>query len=228
MIGLWNVVKTFRYGKGRRRVILDGATGAFPDGESVGVLGRNGAGKSTLMKILGGSMRPDSGDVLRTGSVSWPLGFSGCFAGSMTGRANLRFASRIYGKDWREVSDFVEDFAELGRAMDQPVSTYSSGMKARLAFGLSMAIDFDCYLVDELTAVGDASFRDKCKKVFEERKSRSSLIVVSHSIDTVKRNCTAAAVLDAGRLKFFKSVSDAVKLYQEICKKPPRTVLVQE
>ena len=173
MIRLRNVTKTYRM-KAGHRLILDDLSVDFVPGVNVGILGRNGAGKSTLMRIIGGAIAPDRGTVERTSRVSWPIGFKGCFHGSLTGRENLRFVCRIYKADIRQVTSFVEDFTELEDYLDMPVKTYSSGMVAKLAFGLSMAIGFDFYLIDELTAVGDASFRQKSQRVFLERKSTST------------------------------------------------------
>ena len=173
MIRLRNVTKTYRM-KAGRRLILDDLSVDFVPGVNVGILGRNGAGKSTLMRIIGGAIAPDRGTVERTSRVSWPIGFKGCFHGSLTGRENLRFVCRIYKADIRQVTSFVEDFTELEDYLDMPVKTYSSGMVAKLAFGLSMAIGFDFYLIDELTAVGDASFRQKSQRVFLERKCTGS------------------------------------------------------
>lgn len=220
MIRLRNINKAYRMGE-KRRVIIDDLSVDFVPGINVGILGRNGAGKSTLMRIIGGASMPDSGEVIRTSRISWPIGFSGCFHGSLTGRANLRFVCRIYGADWHEVSQFVEDFSELGDYMDMPVKTYSSGMAAKLAFGLSMAIGFDFYLIDELTAVGDASFRAKSQKIFEERKSTSTLLVVSHNIGTIKQHCDVAGVLDGGKITFYDKIDDAVSYYEDACKRAP-------
>jgi capsular polysaccharide transport system ATP-binding protein len=220
MIRLCDICKSYRVGE-RRRIILDHLSVDFVPGVNVGILGRNGAGKSTLMRIIGGAAYPDSGHVERTSSISWPIGFSGCFHGSLTGRANLRFVCRIYDADIREVTAFVEDFSELGDYMDVPVKNYSSGMKAKLAFGLSMAIGFDFYLIDELTAVGDASFRAKSEKVFGERKAQSTLIVVSHNISTIKAHCDVAGVLNDGNIIFYKKIDDAVADYTRICREAP-------
>ena len=148
--------------------MLDQLSAVFEEGVSVGILGRNGAGKSTLLRILGGAEQPDSGRVIRKGRVSWPIGFSGGFNGSLTGEENARFVARIYDADIDRVIEFAKDFAEIGDYFQMPVRTYSSGMKARLAFGLSMAIDFDTYLVDEVTAVGDATFQERCREAFAE------------------------------------------------------------
>lgn len=225
MIRLRNVTKTYRM-KAGRRLIIDDLSVDFVPGVNVGILGRNGAGKSTLMRIIGGALSPDSGIVQRTSRVSWPIGFSGCFHGSLTGRENLRFVCRIYKADIKQVSSFVEEFTELEDYLDMPVKTYSSGMMAKLAFGLSMAIGFEFYLIDELTAVGDASFRAKSQKVFLERKNTSTLLVVSLQVNIIKQHCDIAGVLDRGKIIFFDKINDAVKHYENICKQPviPRYV----
>ena len=186
MIRLVDVCKRYRVGQ-NIRIILDHLNAEFIPGVNMGILGRNGTGKSTLVKIIGGSILPDTGHVERTSRISWPIGFSGCFNNKLSGRANLRFVSRIYGADIEEVTKFVEDFSELGQYMDMPIKNYSSGMSAKLAFGLSMAIGFDYYLIDEVSAVGDASFRKKCNTVFNQRKEKATLIVVSHNIATIKK-----------------------------------------
>ena len=219
MIRLRDVTKIYNT-HGRKRIILDGLNVDFTPGVNVGILGRNGAGKSTLMRIIGGADTPSSGTVQRTSRVSWPLGFSGCFHGSLTGRENLRFVCRLYGEDWKKVAEFVEDFSELGAYMDMPVKSYSSGMYAKLAFGLSMAIGFDFYLIDEVTAVGDASFRDKSARIFKERKATTTLLVVSHSIATIKAHCDVAGVLDDGRITFYDAIHEAIQHYDAVCKQP--------
>jgi len=221
MIRLRDICKSYKATGNRRRIILDHLDVDFVPGVNVGILGRNGAGKSTLMRIIGGAAFPDSGTIERTSRISWPIGFSGCFHGSLTGRANLRFVCRIYDADIKEVTQFVEDFSELGDYMDMPVKSYSSGMAAKLAFGLSMAIGFDFYLIDELTAVGDASFRAKSTKVFNERKKQSTLIVVSHSISTIKQHCDVAGVLHDGKIIFYDKIDDAVAFYEKICREAP-------
>ena len=219
MIRLRDVTKIYNT-NGLKRIILDGLNVDFTPGVNVGILGRNGAGKTTLMRIIGGADAPDSGTVQRTSRVSWPIGFSSCFHGSLTGRENLRFVCRIYGEDWRRVSAFVEDFSDLGTYMDMPVKSYSSGMNAKLAFGLSMAIGFDFYLIDEVTAVGDASFRDKSAKIFKERKATSTLLVVSHNIGTIKAHCDVAGVLDDGKITFYDKIDEAITHYDTVCKQP--------
>lgn len=216
MIILENVSKTYRV-RDRRNVVLDNINLTFPLGTNIGILGRNGAGKSTMMRIIGGSELPDSGRVIRKGRVSWPIGFSGGFHGSLTGRENMRFTCRIYGAPIHEVAAFVEDFAGLGRYIDMPIKTYSSGMRSKLAFGLSMAIGFDYYLIDEVTAVGDAAFKKKCEATFNARKTSSTLIVVSHSIATIKKHCDVAAILDKGQLLFFDDIDKAIRCYHDVC-----------
>ena len=219
MIRLIDVSKKYPIGK-QQRIILDHVNADFAPGINMGILGRNGAGKSTLVRIIGGATYPDSGRVERTSRISWPIGFSGCFNNKLSGRTNLHFVCRIYGADIKEVTDFVEDFSELGKYMDMPIKNYSSGMAAKLAFGLSMAIGFDYYLIDEVSAVGDAAFKAKCNYVFEQRKKNATLIVVSHNISTIKNHCDAAGVLNNGNLIFYKNINDAIASYEDICKRP--------
>jgi len=215
MIQLSNVNKYYRV-DGRKKIILDDISTVFEEGYSYALLGVNGAGKSTTMRLLSGVELPNSGRIRRTVRVSWPLGFAGAFHPLMTGRNNVTFAARIYGQDIRRVLNFVEDFSELGDYLDAPVRTYSSGMMARLAFGLSMAIEFQCYLIDEITGVGDARFQARCEEVFAERRKRSDLIVISHSMGTVKSYCSRGAVLVDGRLATFGDVDDAIDLYNRL------------
>jgi len=217
VIELRNINKSYPLPRRGRREILHNASITFRPGVNMGILGLNGQGKSTLIRIISGAERPDSGTVTRKGRVSWPIGFTGGFNGSLTGRENLRFTSRIYGADIREVTDFVEAFSELGPYMDMPVKTYSSGMRSKLAFGLSMAIGFDFYLIDEAYSVGDASFQAKAEKVFKERKTHATLIVVSHSVATIRKNCDRAAVLHNGVLSEYETLGDALRVYTGIC-----------
>lgn len=219
MIELRHVYKTYKI-KNRRRIILRDVNYSFEPGVNVGILGRNGTGKSTLIRLLGGEESPDDGQVIRSSRVSWPIGFSGCFHGSLTGRENLRFVSRIYGASIKNVTEFVEDFADLGPYMDMPINVYSSGMKSKLSFGLSMALEFDYYLIDEVTAVGDASFKAKSQAVFNQRRSRATLLVVSHSVGTIKAYCDRALVLDDGKLLDFDGIDQAVTYYETQCNSP--------
>lgn len=215
MIQLDRIYKTYPTNTGPN-VVLDNVSITFPPGESVGILGRNGAGKSTLLRIIAGVEVPDAGQVIKTGRISWPIGFAGGFSLSLSGEENCRFVARIYGEDPDRVVASSRDFAELRQYFTMPVKTYSSGMRARLAFGLSMAIDFDVYLVDEVTAVGDAEFQEKCRRAFDERRERSSVIIVSHHLGTVNDYCRRCAVLRNGKLELFDSVTEAANAYSEV------------
>ena len=185
-------------------------------GRSYGILGVNGAGKSTMMRLIAGTELPNSGRVRRDVRVSWPLGFSGGFHPALTGRENVKFVARVYGQDIRRTIDFVEDFAEIGMYIDVPIKTYSSGMLARLAFGLSMAIEFECYLIDEVTAVGDARFAARCRTEFDKRKRNSDIIMISHDMGTIRNYCSRGLVLAGGRLYEFSQIDDAIELYKKL------------
>ena len=215
MIELHDVYKFYRT-DGRKKVILDHISTRFESGYSYGIMGVNGAGKSTTMRLLSGTELPNSGKIKRNVRVSWPLGFAGAFHPLMNGRNNVTFAARAYGQNVRRVLDFVEDFSELGDYLDAPIKTYSSGMMARLAFGLSMAIEFECYLIDEITAVGDARFQARCEQVFAERRKTSDLIVVSHSMGTIKTFCSRGTVLVDGKLMMFSDVDQAIDMYNRL------------
>jgi capsular polysaccharide transport system ATP-binding protein len=214
MIKLRNLSKAFVLGKSRK-VVADNINMTFPTGESVGLLGRNGTGKSTLLSMIAGSTEIDRGTIESTGTISWPVGFRGSFHNDLTGGQNTRFVARVYGVDTDELLDFVEDFAELGEHFHLPVRTYSSGMRSRLSFGLSMGIHFDTYLVDEVTSVGDASFRQKSANVFMERLKYSGAVVVTHSTAQIRRLCTSTAVLENGKLTYFRSVDEGIAKHLE-------------
>jgi capsular polysaccharide transport system ATP-binding protein len=185
----------------------------FAAGHNLGILGRNGAGKSTLMRLLAGSEMPDRGTIRRYARVSFPLGFGGTFHGALSGRENVAFIARVYGAAVCPVLRYVEEFAELGEYWTMPVNTYSAGMRARLAFGACLAIDFDVYLIDEVTEVGDERFRHKCAMAFRERMRRSEIIMVTHNSRTIRQYCDRAAVLADGRLQLFDDVSRALDHY---------------
>lgn len=208
-LALRNATKYFDI-KGVRKYIVQNVSVDFPPGKGVGLLGRNGAGKSTIIQVISGTQRLDRGKVIRNAKVSWQLGFSGSFQPQMTGEQNIRFVARIYGVDTKYLSDYVEDFAELGHFFRAPVSTYSSGMKARLAFGVSMGIDFDYYLVDELTAVGDANFKKKSRRFFEDKLGRSGVVMVSHSDGMLREFCSSGIVLENGHATYFDDIEDAI------------------
>ncbi len=212
MVQLNNITKSYKTRFGIYTV-LNGISLTVNPGDRVGILGRNGAGKSTLIRVVSGQEIPDNGNVIRGMKVSWPLAFTGGFQGSLTGLDNLRFISRIYNVDHTKIQAYVEDFAELGRHFREPVRTYSSGMQARLAFALSLAIEFDCYLIDEIIAVGDARFHRKCtEEMFERRKDRA-FFIVSHDPNFIKSYCTKAAILDKGHLTYFNDVNRAYEEY---------------
>lgn len=212
MIRLENLCKTHVL-HGRRKIVARNIHATFPSGVSVGLLGRNGAGKSSLLEMIAGTLAPDRGRVVSGGTVSWPVGFSGSFHPDLTGAQNVRFVARIYGVDTRELLAFVEDFAEIGAHFDLPLRSYSSGMRSRLAFGCSMGIRFDTYLVDEVTSVGDALFRQKSERVFRARMAQSGAIVVSHSLGLLERLCEAGAVLEQGRLVYYPKIATAIAHY---------------
>lgn len=209
MIELRNLTKSFPSRRGRKYV-ADGINAVFPTGKAVGLLGRNGAGKSTLLQMIAGNFPPDGGEILTDGEISFPVGFAGTFHRDLTGAQNVRFIARIYGVDTETLLEFVGDFAELGGHYHMPVRSYSSGMRSRLAFGISMGIKFDTYLVDEVTSVGDSSFRAKSAAVFKDRMASSSAIVVTHSIVEIRNLCDYGAVLEDGVLTFYEDLEEAI------------------
>ena len=192
MIRLENLCKTYRI-EGTSKIVANNVTFTFPSRRSIAIFGRNGAGKTTLLRMIAGTLPYDSGRIIKTGTVSWPVGFTGGFHGDLTGEQNTRFIARISGVDSDELVDYVRDFAELDQYFWLPVRTYSSGMRARLSFGVSMGVYFDTYLVDEVTATGDATFREKSTAVFAERIAHSGLIMVTHSLETARRSNRTAA-----------------------------------
>lgn len=219
-IHLHNVCKSYHTRGGSRRV-LDHVSLTLERGQHIGILGRNGAGKSTMIRLLSGAEYPTAGRIERGMSVSWPLAFTGAFNTHLTGLDNLKFVCRVYGVDWRQLLPFVEEFTELGIYLREPVMHYSAGMAMRLAFALSMAIEFDCFLIDEGLAVGDARFGQRCHvELFEKRKDRS-YILVSHSADVIRAYCERVAVLHLGRLYEFPTVDEAFAFYDQQPVPPP-------
>jgi len=215
MIELRGIEKFYRTRHGLRPVIRPTDL-IFYRGSNTAVLGLNGAGKSTLLRMIAGVERPDRGKVIRNVTVSSPLGLTGAFNPALTGAENLKFVCRIYGLDIKETTEFVRDFSELGPYFYEPISSYSSGMRARLLFGLSMAVDFQVYLIDEGLSVGDASFRQKCQDAFAERRSRSDLIMTSHSMSTIRDFCSTAVVIDDGHVVPFQDLDAAEEYYMEV------------
>ena len=215
MIRCENLSKSYPMGHGRKRV-LEGLNFEVRPGERVGVLGRNGAGKSTLIKLIGEVEMPTSGRITRSMKVSWPLGFSGGFQGSLTGYDNARFIARIYDQDYSRIREFVEEFTELGRQLKMPVKTYSSGMRARLAFALSLAIEFDCYLIDEVILVGDQNFHRKCHYELFEKRGDRALILASHSADLIREFCNRTIVLRNGTGEIYENIDEGLAIYSAL------------
>ena len=215
MITLDGVSKVYRTRSGRRTV-LDNVNVTFESGHNFGVLGVNGAGKSTLIRLIAGSEIPDFGVVRRYARVSFPLGFGGTFHGALSGRENVAFIARIYGAGMRGVLHYVEEFSELGEYLYMPVNTYSAGMRAKLAFATCLALDFDLYLIDEVTEVGDQRFRQKCAEAFRERMQRSDIILVTHNTHTLRQYCDRGAILANGELTLFDDIDTALGRYHRM------------
>lgn len=217
MIELRNVSKSYAVNNGTRHVLRNVSL-IIPDRTNIAVLGPNGAGKSTLLRIIGGAEQADSGTIITDSDISWPLGLATGFQGSLTGRQNVLFVCQINGlgdKLTRRVNNYVSAFAEIGDYYDMPVQTYSSGMRARLTFGLSMSFKFDVYLIDELTSVGDALFREKADAAFEEIRTRASLIFVSHNLGTLRSTCDSALFLRDGQADFYQDIDEGLQAYED-------------
>ncbi|HAH3697768.1 TPA: ABC transporter ATP-binding protein [Escherichia coli] len=215
MIRIENLTKSYRTPKGRHYVFKD-LNIELPTGKSVALVGRNGAGKSTLLRMIGGIDRPDKGRILTDQTISWPVGLAGGFQGSLTGRENVKFVARLYAKkdELQDKVSFVEEFSELGKYFDMPIKTYSSGMRSRLGFGLSMAFDFDYYLVDEVMAVGDVRFKEKCLSLFNKKHEKSSFLMVSHSMNLLKSYCDIAIYIGRdNHITVYKDVKHAIENY---------------
>lgn len=221
MISVRNLYKRYHNHHGSEWVLKD-INFDIPTGLSVGLVGRNGAGKSTLLRLIAGMDAPERGEVVRDCKVSWPIGLAGGFQGSMTGRQNVKFVARVHGNEEKinQVIEFVEDFAEIGEAFDEPIKTYSSGMKSRLAFGLSLAFDFDVFLSDEATAVGDRAFKAKATKVFKDKVGKAGLIIVSHSEGILKDLCQAGIWLHEGNATWFDDINEAIEAYHNSTGQP--------
>ena len=217
MLQLIDICKSYPINHGRgRRVVLDHVNLRIERGEKWGILGRNGAGKSTMIRIISGSDRPHSGRIVKNMSVSWPLAFGDAFQGSLTGRDNARLISRVYGVNFDNTLNEIETFAELGSYLNEPVKTYSSGMRARLAFAISMAIEFDCFLIDEGMSVGDHRFAKKCDVELFEKRGDRAMIIVAHQTDLIRDHCDHAAILDGGKLTIHETVESAIEAYQSL------------
>lgn len=217
MIKIEKLTKSYRTPVGRHYVFKD-LNLTIPSNKSVALIGRNGAGKSTLLRMIGGIDRPDCGKISTDKTISWPVGLAGGFQGSLTGRDNVKFVARLYSckEKLEDKISFVESFSELGKYFDMPIKTYSSGMKSRLGFGLSMAFDFDYYLVDEVTAVGDSRFKRKCLEIFKEKCKKSHFLMVSHSLNSLKEYCDSALYIGRdNKVQYFDLIQDALDVYQK-------------
>lgn len=216
MIELKNITKYYITNK-KKNYIFKNFSLLIPSKKNIALIGSNGVGKSTLIKILGGTEQQNSGEILTSNSISWPLGLSGGFQGSLTGRENIKFAARLFSKasDIKNIVNYVEEFSELGDYFDMPIRTYSSGMKSRLSFGLSMSFDFDYYLVDEIISVGDLSFREKCSIAFKQKQEKSNVIMVSHSNDILRRYCDCAINIVRGKSpQYYDDIDEAIYFYK--------------
>ncbi|AYV48174.1 ATP-binding protein [Caulobacter flavus] len=215
MIKFDRVSKNYK-GRNLSKTVLDDVDLVITPGDALGICGANGAGKSTLLRLIAGVEHPSSGSIRRDMSVSWPIGYTSCFQSSLTGADNARFIARIYRQPVEPLLAFVEDFAQLGPYLRQPVKTYSAGMQARLAFGISLAVDFDCYLIDEVTGAGDERFRERCRDALIERRRTGAMIMVSHHPETLMTYCTRGAVLKDGKLSFHDRIEDAIEAHQRL------------
>lgn len=221
MIKLENVSKFFRTNQGKKYILRD-MTLTIPSDKNIGILGRNGTGKSTIMRMLGQIEFPNSGKITSDKSFSWPLGLSGGFVGNMTGRANVKFVCRLYGLSREKIQDTIDsvfEFSELGAYFDMPIKTYSSGMRSRLNFGLSLAFDFDYLLIDETLSVGDARFKKKSKDALRKKIETCHVLLVSHEMPTLREICDAGIVVNNGQIEYFPDIDEAIREYQQINKK---------
>jgi len=221
MIELKNVTKYFMTKKGKNYILKD-VSFSIPSGINIGILGRNGTGKSTIMRMLGKIEFPNKGSITSSNSFSWPLGLGGGFVGNMTAKANVKFVCRLYGKSQKEMNEiieFVKEFSELKNYFDMPIKTYSSGMKSRLGFGLSLAFDFDYMLIDETLSVGDARFKKKSKEALIKKIEKCNILLVSHDMKTLRELCEAGIVVNNGKMSYFENIEDAINEYADINKK---------
>jgi capsular polysaccharide transport system ATP-binding protein len=216
MLQLRALTKSYPSRLGRRYVFRD-LSFTFPAGSNIGLIGRNGAGKSTLLRLLGGIDSPDSGEVLTDARISFPVGLAGGFQPNLTARENVAFVCRIhgyFGDELRQYVQSVEDFAEIGDYFDLPVKSFSSGMRSRVAFGMSMAFDFDIYLIDEVLAVGDAQFKTKSKQVLLEKLAHANVILTAHDMGAIRQFCNTVVHVDAGQVRVYEDIEEGIRAYQ--------------
>jgi ABC-type polysaccharide/polyol phosphate transport system ATPase subunit len=216
VIQLSGVTKVYKTETGTYHQVLSEVSFTVAPGEKVALMGRNGAGKSTLVRLISGMEPPTRGTIERMMSVSWPVGLNGALANGMTGNDNIRMICRLYGKPFRETQAAVEDFAQLGKWLSEPMSTFSAGMRARLNFALSLAVDFDCYLIDEIIAVGDHRFQRRCQEELFEKRADRSLILASHIPEHIRQYCSRAVIVHRGRAKAFDDLDLAIEIYNDL------------
>ncbi|MBE6430236.1 MAG: ABC transporter ATP-binding protein [Campylobacter sp.] len=220
MIKLDNLTKFYPLSNGDKYFVFREFTFTFPDDCSIGLIGRNGAGKSTLMRLLSGADIPNAGKVITDKKISWPVGLAGGFQQSLSARDNVKFVARVYGYKGEALEEkvrYIEEFAEIGKYFDEPMNTYSSGMRSRIGFGLSMAFDFDYYLIDEAGAVGDAKFKKKSDAIYKEKLSNSKVIMVSHNMAEIKQWCDKVILVNSGMTTVYDDVDEGIEMYKRIC-----------
>jgi capsular polysaccharide transport system ATP-binding protein len=220
MIKLDNLTKFYPLSNGDKHFVFREFTFTFPDDCSIGLIGRNGAGKSTLMRLLSGADIPNAGRVITDKKISWPVGLAGGFQASLSARDNVKFVARVYGYKGEALEEkvrYIEEFAEIGKYFDEPMNTYSSGMRSRIGFGLSMAFDFDYYLIDEAGAVGDAKFKKKSDAIYKEKLSNSKVIMVSHNMAEIKQWCDKVILVNSGMTTVYDDVDEGIEMYKRIC-----------
>ncbi|WP_293651930.1 ABC transporter ATP-binding protein [uncultured Campylobacter sp.] len=220
MIKLDNLTKFYPLSNGDKHFVFREFTFTFPDDCSIGLIGRNGAGKSTLMRLLSGADIPNAGRVITDKKISWPVGLAGGFQHALSARDNVKFVARVYGYRGEALEEkvrYIEEFAEIGKYFDEPMNTYSSGMRSRIGFGLSMAFDFDYYLIDEAGAVGDAKFKQKSDAIYKEKLSNSKVIMVSHNMSEIEQWCDKVILVNCGMTTVYDDVDEGIEMYKRIC-----------
>ena len=220
MIKLDNLTKFYPLSNGDKHFVFREFTFTFPDDCSIGLIGRNGAGKSTLMRLLSGADIPNAGKVITDKKISWPVGLAGGFQHALSARDNVKFIARVYGYRGEALEEkvrYIEEFAEIGKYFDEPMNTYSSGMRSRIGFGLSMAFDFDYYLIDEAGAVGDAKFKQKSDAIYKEKLSNSKVIMVSHDMSEIEQWCDKVILVNCGTATVYDDVEEGIEMYKRIC-----------
>lgn len=213
MLEFRNVSKSFWTGT-QHKVILDQVSFRVDLGNSMGILAPNGTGKTTLINMMAGLEKPDDGEIVRACNISFPLGFMGGVVGKVSAMENARYIARLYGLDPDYVESFCRWLCGLGEYFDQPLGTYSAGMRARFSFALMLALDFDMYLIDEgMPSTTDVEFNRKAGEILQERLRTTTIVIVSHQAETLEKFARTAAVLMNGQLNVFDSLEEAKQLY---------------